>query len=124
MKTILIISFTIAIIVFIVIEIRSEINNIRRGRRYYSYFDFSIEIEKDVPEITNFTDLFNNLRDNRRLDQTLEETVDYNEFIFGILKDSINEGNYDSTFGKELLKQLYKFYEGKKLWSTENYQKD
>ena len=114
MKTILIISSMIIIIIFITIEIRSEINNIRRGRRYCSYFDFSIEIEKDVPEITNFTDLFNNLRDNRRLDQTLEETVDYNEFILGILKDSINEGNYDSTFGKELLKQLYKFYEGKK----------
>ena len=97
------------VIIFYIVKEKME--DIRKGRRVEIYFDFYVELKKENPEITNFTDLFSKLLDNKKLGATHERAVEANEIIFELLKESINTNQYTQEFGEELLHQLQKFYE-------------
>lgn len=110
LKIILILGLSLLFIVIFRI-VKEEMENIRKGRRIEIYFDFYVELNKENPEITNFTDLFSRLLDNKKLGATHERAVEANEIIFELLKESINTNQYTQEFGEELLHQLQKFYE-------------
>jgi hypothetical protein len=105
---ILVLSLLFVIIFYVTKE---KMEDARRGRRVEIYFDFYVELGKENPEITNFTDLFSRLLGNKKLGATHERAVEVNEIIFDLLKESITTNQYTQEFGRELLCQLQKFYE-------------